>query len=271
MSPSPMTREPRLRRRRGLPWAAVVRVMCPGVELPEAHPLGFPQERQRRDRRTRARRVVVAPRRGRPAGDPLRPSRCVDTRVDRVADLRVGGRRRHPPLAADALELGLKEHGAVRLVPGEPLLDPRQDPPGRRVEERAAVATRRGVGELAEGRRGARRVLAPLSAVRPRGRTDDRQQHLHPRPARAFDRPVVAAPFVRRVGWIGWPRRTIVRDSVAPAPGERHAHDLDVQRLQGREGGLRRAEHRRVVEKTDRQVPRGRRRAGDGQGDDGAK
>ena len=114
-------------RRGRLARPAVVRVVRLGVEVPQAVGMHGGEKHERRDRRAHLGGVVVATRRRHSAGDTIAADACrVDTRVDRLADLRVVDRALDHPLASHVLVLRLEEDRVVRLVPGRPELHGRE-------------------------------------------------------------------------------------------------------------------------------------------------
>ena len=237
----------------------------PRVEAAQARGLDGAQERERRHRRARAARRVVAARRGRAAADLLGgdPGR-VDAAVDRRADPRVVAGALHHPATCSADVLGGEVDRVVGLVPGEPEADRRQR---SRVGagEGAAVASRRRVGEGVQVGCARGGLRGGAAAVGPGGRADDREEHLDPVRLRGRDRRVIGIPPVGGIGRIAGTGRARRRDR---APGEVQPRDLRVQRAERREGLGREVERVRVVEDPDEQPARGRRR-GHGEEHDG--
>jgi len=213
-------------------------------------------------------RLVVAVRVGAAAGDGLLQMRRVDTRPDRRADVHVGDGRDRDVATLRVLPLRLQEHRAVRLVPREPAADRRERGRGARGREGSAVALGRCVGELLQVERLLRRPVRLLAAVRPARGAPDREDDLDLVLERVLDERVVLAPVVRRVVRVHRMIRPRRRDRV---PGQVHSEHLDVQRVQEREGGVRRG-HRlhRVVDPFQHvAVRRGLRREDGGDCGDG--
>ena len=231
------------------------------------------QERGRRDRRPRVPRGVVAVRVGRAAADDfLGEVRGVDARPDRRADadVRLGPDRavaRHVTHAlvildlraapTDLRPLGLQEDRVVRLVPGEPLANGRQDDAVVPLEL-AAIALRGREGEVAQVghlRRGAVRALE--LAVRPLRRAEDREQHLDLVLVRVEQHAVVGRPVVGRVGRVGRLGRLARGDQV---PVQVQADDLRPQVDERREGRVRRDDRLHRVVDADEHAAGGARR-----------
>ena len=105
--------------------------------------------------------------------------RLADALDDRVADLGVVDRALDHRLTVDFRVLGPEEGGVVRLVPGEPLPDRRQDPPLLRPEG-AAVPACRSRRETLEVESALGDDVDALCPVRPGRRPDDREDDLDP-------------------------------------------------------------------------------------------
>ena len=228
------------RRRRGLRRAAVVRVMRVGVEAGRARLLHRAQEGERRDGGLEALRVVVAARGGDAAGDLLAAQhRGPDPLDDGVADPRVVDRALDDPRASDPAPLRDEADPEVRLVPGRPVADAREDG-AVGAHEGAAVARRGGVGELPQRIGAPRRPRRCLTAVRPGRRPEDREEHLDAVPVGLEDDPVVEVPVVRLVVGVCALARLPLRDPEPAAPVQVHAEELGAELLEAGEevGGL---------------------------------
>ncbi len=165
----------------------------------------------------------------------------MDAVVDRVADPGVVARALDHPAPADPPPLRLQPERDVRLVPGRPERDPREDDPvGAPVV--AAVPDRRGVGELAQPHDVLRRHVEITPAVRPPGRSEDREEDANAAVGRRQDRGVVLRPVVGRVGRVGPVVRPLAGDAVLATPGEHDPDDLRPQRPERRAEALLAAE-----------------------------
>ena len=203
-----------------------------GIEVAGARLLHRPQERERRDGRLDAVRVVVAARRGDAARDLLAAQhRGVHAVDDRVADARVVDRALDHPALADAPPLRDQADLEVGLVPRRPVADARKQRPVR-TDVRPAVAGRGRVGELAQPGRVARGARRCAAAVRPRRRAEDREHDLDPVALRLQDDAVVETPVVGRVVEVGALGRPSRRDAELAAPVEMDAQQLHAELLE---------------------------------------